>query len=101
MEGLAVGKPVIATRTMSSGEDLGGIAGIVWTGQELDDFVQSLVSARAHLTELQNSAREQAAHLQEFAIASTVPQIADRVTSAWQRGRMPSRPIARPSASAH
>jgi glycosyltransferase involved in cell wall biosynthesis len=80
IEGLAVGRPVIATRTEATEKDLKTLRGIVWTGQDFDDFKASIEHAYRTLPQLRAIAREQANHMAEFSISSTIPKIVDRIS---------------------
>lgn len=79
IEGLAVGRPVIATETVTTNNDLKNLKGIVWTGQDFDDFKTSIEHAYRTLPQLQAIAREQANHMAEFSTDSTIPRVVDRI----------------------
>jgi glycosyltransferase involved in cell wall biosynthesis len=85
LEGLAVGRPVIATRTESSTSDLSLLRGIVWTGQELGDFKSAIELAYQERSKLLAAAKEQSRHLNAYSISSTIPKIVDRIVSQSSR----------------
>lgn len=87
LEGLAMGVPVIATRTESSGIDLGQLKGIVWTGESLADFRASVENAYKNLTQIKTAARKQADDLSEFGIEKTIPLIVNQVLQTEYRHR--------------
>ena len=82
LEGIAMGVPVIATKTEASVIDLWRLKGIVWTGESLADFQTSIVSTYRDLQHIKTEAREQARSLLEFGIDRTIPQIVDQVLQA-------------------
>jgi glycosyltransferase involved in cell wall biosynthesis len=79
IEGIAVGVPVIATKTESSTTDLGELKGIVWTGDSLADFEGSIDSTYKNLAVVAKEAREQSKSLTRFGIDRTIPLIVDQV----------------------
>ncbi|HEV2139114.1 MAG TPA: glycosyltransferase [Nitrososphaerales archaeon] len=79
LEGLAVGVPVIATKTESSVTDLGELKGVVWTGESLADFQASIESTYKELESVKADARGQADELHEFGIERTIPAIVDLI----------------------
>ena len=79
LEGIAVGVPVIATKTESSAVDLKGLKGIVWTGDDLADFRASIENTYRNLRQIRGEAIEQAKDLTEFGIDRTIPLIVDQV----------------------
>jgi glycosyltransferase involved in cell wall biosynthesis len=81
LEGLGVGRPVIATRTVTTEIDMRTLKGIVWTGQEFTDFKSTIELAYANRTSLQAAAREQSEHLEEFSISVTIPRVLDRINA--------------------
>jgi glycosyltransferase involved in cell wall biosynthesis len=82
LEGLAVGVPVIATKTEASVVDLGSLKGIVWTGEGLADFRASIENTYKNLKQIKGTARKQAEDLSEFSIEKTIPTIVDQVLQA-------------------
>jgi glycosyltransferase involved in cell wall biosynthesis len=82
-EALAVGRPIIATKTAIVETDFRNLKGVLWTGPDLSDFATALRSAREQRLHLQAVAQEQAHNMKEFSIASTMPKILDRVIEAF------------------
>ncbi|MDA4126126.1 MAG: glycosyltransferase [Thaumarchaeota archaeon] len=78
-EALAVGKPVIATRTETSDLDFKNLRGVVWTGSSLKEFENSIKLAYETWESLSSDARDQALRMGEFDIKSRIPPIVDRV----------------------
>lgn len=78
-EALCVGRPIVATKTEIANEDFRSLQGVLWTGPTPTEFMQSLEYAGKDLDALGAAAREQALHMEEFSIRSTVPKIVDRV----------------------
>lgn len=78
-EALCVGRPVVATRTEIANEDFKSLKGVLWAGPTPNEFMQSVEYASRTLDVLGAAAREQALHMGEFSVRSTVPKIVDRV----------------------
>ena len=79
LEGLAVGVPVIATKSRSSVIDFRGLKGVVWTGDGLADFQASIESTYRNLKHIKEQALAQADDLFDFSIERTIPEIVDHV----------------------
>ena len=82
LEGLAVGVPVIATRTEASAADMSRLSGVVWTGQSLADFQAGVRAAYRNFGVVKEEARAQARSLRQFGIESTIPKLVDWILQA-------------------
>jgi glycosyltransferase involved in cell wall biosynthesis len=79
IEGLAVGVPVIATKTETTNIDLAHVKGVVWTGPNLSDFQTSVKDTYGNLAQVKEEANVQTNNLLQFGIESTIPKLVDWV----------------------
>ena len=82
VEGLAVGRPVVATRTESTATDMSPLKGVVWTGQALEDFRTAVQRAYSARSDLRAEAMEQSGRLEDFSTRSTIQRIVDWISAA-------------------
>jgi len=79
VESLAVGTPVIATRTKSSIMDMRSLRGVVWTGKTTDDFVHSIDSVRKDKLRWKSEALLQADRMAEYSVPYNIPRLVDLI----------------------
>jgi glycosyltransferase involved in cell wall biosynthesis len=79
VESLAVGTPVIATRTKTSIMDMKKLRGVVWTGKTLDDFVHSIDSVRKDKLHWKSEALLQADRMAEYSVSYNIPRLVDLI----------------------
>ena len=77
-ESIAVGTPIVASRTNSSGTDFAGVGGITWAETDYESFLRALVEVHKDLESRRADARAQASRFESFAIRRTIPMIVDR-----------------------
>jgi glycosyltransferase involved in cell wall biosynthesis len=78
-ESLAVGIPVVATRTEASTTDYGGMKGVVWVDSDYGSFLSALKNIQKDSKFLRSEARYQARQFESYVIGYTIPKIVDRV----------------------
>lgn len=83
-ESIAVGTPIIASRTRSSELDFAGVDGIIWTDSDYESFLRAIRDVQKNLEFYRAKARVQATNFGAFSIRSTIPMIADRALSLIQ-----------------
>jgi glycosyltransferase involved in cell wall biosynthesis len=79
VESLAVGTPVIATRTKTSIMDMKKQRGVFWTGKTLDDFVHSIDSVRKDKLHWKSEALLQADRMVEYSVSYNIPRLVDLI----------------------
>jgi glycosyltransferase involved in cell wall biosynthesis len=85
-ESVAVGTPLIATRTEIAKRDFRDMKGVLWVGPDYPSFLRALKTIREHSESWRAEAEEQARHFEAYSIASTIPKIVDRVVALVQTG---------------
>jgi glycosyltransferase involved in cell wall biosynthesis len=78
-EALAVGRPVIATRTKISDLDFKDMKGVVWVEPSLAGFLGALKQVRENYPAYFAQAQEQARHFEEYSVSHTIGKIVDRI----------------------
>jgi glycosyltransferase involved in cell wall biosynthesis len=78
-ESIAVGTPVVATKTNISDLDYRNVRGVVWADSNYQAFLDALKNSQAGLESLHTEAVDQANHFEAYSIESTIPRIVDRV----------------------
>jgi glycosyltransferase involved in cell wall biosynthesis len=78
-ESLAVGRPVIATRTRIADVDYRELKGILWVDSTLESFVKALEEVRNNYPTYRAMAQEQAQHFSDYSVKSTIGKIVDKV----------------------
>ncbi len=79
LESVAVGRPIIATRTALSEGDFKHMKGIVWAEANLQSFLACLVDIHNNYDLYSTQASSQAANFRDYSIHSTIPRIAERI----------------------
>ena len=77
-ESIAVGTPIVASRTRISNLDFANVDGIVWTGSDYVSFLEAIKDVQKSLASYRAGAQEQAKHFEAFTIGITIPTIVDR-----------------------
>jgi glycosyltransferase involved in cell wall biosynthesis len=83
-ESIAVGTPIIATRTEISKRDYRDLKGVVWVDSDYQSFLRALRNVQEDRGFLRSEAEDQARHFEAYSIGSTIPRIVDRVLSLVQ-----------------
>lgn len=78
-ESLAVGRPVVATRNLSSLYDLSKLKGVVWTGSTFEEFINAIKVAREAIIILRKQAEDQAKDFIDYSVNSFVSSIVDKI----------------------
>lgn len=78
-EALAVGRPVIATRTRISDFDYKEMKGAVWVEPTLSGFMGALEEVHRNYTRYLSLAQEQAHNFDDYAVPHTIDRIVDRI----------------------
>jgi glycosyltransferase involved in cell wall biosynthesis len=79
LESVAVGRPIIATKTEACSRDYKDLKGVVWTGSDYQDFMDSLTLVHANYDRYRGEAVEQALDFDRYTLESTISRIADEV----------------------
>jgi glycosyltransferase involved in cell wall biosynthesis len=80
-ESIAVGTPVVATKTEGTDFDYRDTRGVVWVGSDYESFLKALQDIRRAPGAYRADAMEQARQFDAYSIKRTIPQIVDRVLS--------------------
>ena len=80
-ESISTGTPVVASRTVASETDYGGVRGVVWVNSDYPSFIGALRDIQMDPGLYRTQAREQALHFEAYSIKRTIPAIVDRVNS--------------------
>lgn len=78
-EALAVGKPIIATRTKLAEEDYNDLKGVIWVEPGLKSFMDAILEVRKHYANHLSLAQEQSRQFDDYTVRHTIGMIADRV----------------------
>ena len=78
-EALAVGKPVVATRTFTSTIDFKQLRGVVWVGSTYEEFIEGIKLAMRNLPRLREEAMNQAADFRLYSIDRNISKIVDAI----------------------
>ncbi|MDA4123976.1 MAG: glycosyltransferase [Thaumarchaeota archaeon] len=78
-ESVAVGTPIIATKTEISKLDYSHLKGVVWVDSDYQSFLSALKNVQKDHGLLHSEAEDQARHFEAFSIESRIPRIVDRV----------------------
>ncbi len=79
LESLAVGRPIIATRTDVQGMDYKDLKGVIWTGTGYRDFADSLIMVHRDYAHYRDLAMQQALDFDRYTLESTISRIADAI----------------------
>jgi glycosyltransferase involved in cell wall biosynthesis len=77
-ESIAMGTPMVASRTRASDLDFSGVGGVVWADSDFNGFFHAICELEKNLGFYRGKAKEQAEHFGTFSIGSTIPIIVDR-----------------------
>ena len=83
-ESLAVGRPIIASRTRLTNGDFKDLKGIVWTGSDVASFLTALKEVHTRYSYFSSLAATQAADFRDYAISSTIPKVVDKIVGLLQ-----------------
>jgi glycosyltransferase involved in cell wall biosynthesis len=78
-ESLAVGRPVIASRTMIAEKDFKDLKGVVWVPPTLEGFMKGLKEVHDRYPDYLSLAREQSTDFENYSTKKTLAVIADRL----------------------
>jgi glycosyltransferase involved in cell wall biosynthesis len=78
-EALAVGRPVIATRTRLSEFDFKELKGVLWVEPTLASFMDALKELREGYPRYLSLAQEQSRNFGDYSISHTISRIVDRI----------------------
>lgn len=79
VEALAVGRPIIASRTMISELDYKDLRGVIWVESDLKSFMNALGELKRNYPSYLSQAQDQARHIEDYSVSSTIIKIVDRV----------------------
>ena len=80
VESIAVGRPVVATKSRISEFDFKCLKGVLWTGPDIDSFVKSITNVLANYPYFSSLALEQAKNIEQYSVHHGAARIADAVT---------------------
>jgi glycosyltransferase involved in cell wall biosynthesis len=78
-ESLAVGRPVIATRTKIAELDYKGLKGTLWAGPNLESFMKAIEEIRGDYPSYLAQAQEQARHFDAYSVNNAIGKLVDRI----------------------
>jgi glycosyltransferase involved in cell wall biosynthesis len=78
-EAVAVGHPVVATRTLTTILDFKRLRGVLWVGSKYEDFIGGIKWAIENLIELKREAQDQALDFQLYSIDRNISRIVDAI----------------------
>lgn len=78
-ESIAVGTPVIATKTAISDLDFKDVGGISWVNSDYGSYLRALKEIQRDPTSFYLAAEEQARNFQAFSIGNRIPMIVKRI----------------------
>jgi glycosyltransferase involved in cell wall biosynthesis len=79
VEALAVGRPVIAAKTMISDLDYKDLKGVTWVDSDLPNFMKALEEIKQNYAPHLSQAQDQARHMEDFTVPRTIAKIVERV----------------------
>lgn len=85
LESLAVGRPIIATRTDVSDDDLSTLKGVIWVDGSFDSYQSALLNVFSEYKYYKAQAMEQAKNFEEYTTPRTIARIVDSIISATTR----------------
>jgi glycosyltransferase involved in cell wall biosynthesis len=86
-EALAVGRPVVASRTNVSNLDYAELKGVVWVEPTLAGFKEGIGEVKREYPAYLSQARTQAGHFDDFVVTHTVGKMVDRLQLVARGGR--------------
>jgi glycosyltransferase involved in cell wall biosynthesis len=84
-EALAVGRPVVATRTFTSFVDFKDLRGVVWVGSTYEEFLNGIKWARQNFHKIKEEAMKQASDFHLYSIDRNIPKIVDAIVNAVEK----------------
>ena len=84
-EALAVGHPVVATRTFTSYVDFKDLRGVVWVGSTYEEFLNGIKWARQNLRKISEEAMKQASDFHLYSIDRNIPRIVNAIIKAVEK----------------
>jgi glycosyltransferase involved in cell wall biosynthesis len=78
-EAIAVGRPIVATRTKLSEKDYIDLKGVIWADSGLHNFLRALVRIYADYHSYASIAVEQANSFNKYSASQTIPDIVDTI----------------------
>jgi glycosyltransferase involved in cell wall biosynthesis len=78
-ESLAVGRPIVASRTMIAQKDFKDLKGVVWVPPNLEGFMSGLKEVHDRYSDYLSLAREQAGDFGRYSTKRSLTPIADRL----------------------
>jgi len=78
-EALAVGRPVIATKTKISDLDYKDLKGVVWVDSSLESFTRALERVQNDYPNFLAMAQDQAWHFDNYSVRYTISKMTDRI----------------------
>jgi glycosyltransferase involved in cell wall biosynthesis len=97
MESIAVGKPIIATRTLASLVDYRDMQGVLWVGSDVGSFRDAILTVRKNYPAYLNQALMQSRNFANYSMNNTVSSLVDRLLQLLFQSHISSRPIFNPS----
>lgn len=79
IEALAVGRPIVATKTETTEQDYRQLEGVVWVGSDLDSFIKGITHVKANYNQYRNMAQRQSTNFDDFCTKVTIPKLVGRV----------------------
>ena len=78
-ETLAVGRPIVTTRTDVSNDDASRLKGVIWVDGDFDSYLQALINVHSDYQTYRAQALEQSKHFEEYTLSKTMPRIVDAI----------------------
>ncbi len=84
-ETIAVGLPIISTRTDVSNDDLKRLLGVIWVDGSFDSYLDALLKVHSDYQNYRMQAKKQAENFEEYSISRTIPRIVDAILARVQK----------------
>ena len=84
-ETLAVGRPIITTRTDVSTDDASRLKGVIWVDGDFDSYLEALLKVHSDYQTYQARALEQSKHFEDYTLSKTIPKIVDTILARVQK----------------
>ncbi len=84
-EALAVGHPVVATRTFTSYVDFKDLRGVIWVGSTYEEFVNGIKLVRRNLHKIREEAMRQALDFHLYSIDRNIPRIVNAIINVVEK----------------
>jgi glycosyltransferase involved in cell wall biosynthesis len=79
LESVAVGKPIVATRTQIASGDYKDLKGVVWAGDDAASFLDAVIRIHNNYSQFAALARQQAEEFAKYTIKFTIAKITDAI----------------------